>query len=66
MTHGSTRAGVLYWFARGAVARTPDGTEVATDVEPVVLGRADGAPIELSDVESSAVRCELRGAREAT
>lgn len=49
MTQGSTSAGVLHWFVRGGVARTPDGTEVA--IAPIVVGRDEGAEIRLSDPE---------------
>ncbi|MBX3189455.1 MAG: sigma 54-dependent Fis family transcriptional regulator [Labilithrix sp.] len=63
MTQGSTRARVLHWFVRGGVARTPDG-EVTIDVDPVVVGRDDGAQIKLADPEVSAVHCELRAVNE--
>ncbi len=64
MTQGSTRARVLHWFVRGGVARTPDGAEVAIDVDPIVVGRDDGAKIKLTDPEVSAVHCELRAVNE--
>jgi DNA-binding NtrC family response regulator len=64
MTQGSTRARVLHWFVRGGVARLPDGTDVAIDVDPVVIGRDEGAQIKLSDPEVSAVHCELRAVNE--
>src|SRR5258708_2560386 len=64
MTQGSTRARVLHWFVRGGVARTPDGAEVAIDVDPVVVGRDEGAQIRMSDPEVSAVHCELRAVNE--
>jgi DNA-binding NtrC family response regulator len=64
MTQGSTRARVLHWFVGGGVARTPDGTEVAIDVDPLVVGRDAGAQIEMSDPEVSAVHCELRAVNE--
>jgi DNA-binding NtrC family response regulator len=64
MTQGSTRARVLHWFVRGGVARTPDGTEVAIDVDPVVVGRDEGAQIKMLDPEVSAVHCELRAVNE--
>jgi DNA-binding NtrC family response regulator len=64
MTQGSTRARVLHWFVRGGVARTPEGTDVAIDVDPVVVGRDEGAQIRLSDPEVSAIHCELRAVNE--
>ncbi|MBX3262774.1 MAG: sigma 54-dependent Fis family transcriptional regulator [Labilithrix sp.] len=64
MTQGSTRARVLHWFVRGGVARTQDGVEVAVDVDPLVVGRDEGAGIRLSDPEVSAVHCELRAVNE--
>lgn len=64
MTQGSTRARVLHWFVRGGIARTSDGTEVAIDVDPIVVGRDDGAHVKLSDPEVSAVHCELRAVNE--
>jgi hypothetical protein len=53
MTQGSTRARVLHWFVRGGVARTPDGTEVAIDVDPVVVGRDEGAYLRKYGIEKS-------------
>jgi DNA-binding NtrC family response regulator len=64
MTQGATRARVLHWFVRGGVARTPDGKEIAIDVDPLVIGRDDGAQIRLSDPEVSALHCELRAVNE--
>ncbi len=64
MTQGSTRARVLHWFVRGGVARLPDGTEIAVDVDPLVVGRDEGAQIRLTDPEVSAIHCELRAVNE--
>src|SRR4051794_25462709 len=64
MTQGSTRARVLHWFVRGGVARTPDGAEVAIDVDPRVVGRDDNAHIKVTDPEVSAIHCELRAVNE--
>jgi DNA-binding NtrC family response regulator len=64
MTQGSTRARVLHWFVRGGSAKLPDGTEIGIDVDPVVVGRDEGAQIRLSDPEVSAVHCELRAVNE--
>ena len=64
MTQGSTRARVLHWFVRGGIARTPQGAEVTIDVDPVVVGRDEGAAIKLDDPEVSAVHCELRAVNE--
>jgi DNA-binding NtrC family response regulator len=60
MSEGSTRARVLHWFVRGGVARLPDGREVTIDVDPLVVGRDEGAAIRLEDPEVSSVHCELR------
>src|ERR1700722_20291702 len=58
--HGSTRARVLHWFVRGGVAKTADGRSFPIDVDPVVVGRDDGANISIEDPEVSAIHCELR------
>src|SRR5881275_1027707 len=63
-THGSTRTRVLHWFVRGGTIRTQDGKEIAIDVDPVVVGRDDGAQIALADQEVSALHCELRAVNE--
>ena len=64
MTHGSTRARVFHWFVQGGTVRKPDGTTVAIDVDPVHVGRDEGAEIVLSDPEVSAMHCELRAVSE--
>jgi DNA-binding NtrC family response regulator len=64
MTQGSTRARVLHWFVRGGVAKIPGGKDVTIDVDPVVVGRDEGAQIHLSDPEVSALHCELRAVNE--
>lgn len=64
MTQGSTRARVLHWFVRGGTARTADGTEHVIDVDPLVVGRDEGAHIKLTDPEVSAIHCELRAVNE--
>jgi DNA-binding NtrC family response regulator len=64
MTQGATRARVLHWFVRGGIARTPDGKEIAIDVDPVVIGRDEGAQIRLDDPEVSSIHCELRAVNE--
>jgi DNA-binding NtrC family response regulator len=64
MTQGATRARVLHWFVRGGVARTPDGKEIPIDVDPIVIGRDEGAQIRLDDPEVSAIHCELRAVNE--
>jgi len=64
MTQGSTRARVLHWFVRGGIARTPDGTEIPIDVDPIVVGRDEGARIRLDDPEVSTIHCELRAVNE--
>jgi DNA-binding NtrC family response regulator len=64
MSQGSTRARVLHWFVRGGTARTPDGKTVNVDVDPVVVGRDEGAQIRLDDPEVSAIHCEMRAVNE--
>jgi DNA-binding NtrC family response regulator len=64
MTHGSTRTRVLNWFVRGGEAKGPDGKVVAVDVDPVLIGRDEGAQIVLADPEVSSFHCELRGSNE--
>jgi DNA-binding NtrC family response regulator len=64
MTQGATRARVLHWFVRGGIARTPDGKEIPIDVDPIVIGRDEGAQIRLADPEVSAIHCELRAVNE--
>ena len=60
MSQGSTRARVLHWFVRGGVLRLPDGTSVPVEVDPIVIGRDEGAHVRLEDPEVSALHCELR------
>src|ERR1700734_3482138 len=50
-SHGSTRARVLHWFVRGGVAKAADGRSFPIDVDPVVVGRDDGANISIEDPE---------------
>ena len=64
MTQGETRARVLHWFVRGGVARTADGNQLPIDVDPIVVGRDEGAQIRVSDPEVSAIHCELRAVNE--
>ncbi len=64
MTHDPTRTRAVHWFVRGGTARTPDGKSVAIDVDPVVVGRDDGASVVVADPEVSAFHCELRGTNE--
>jgi len=64
MSQGSTRARVLHWFVRGGVAKTPDGKSVTVDVDPIVVGRDEGAQIRLEDPEVSSIHCELRAVNE--
>ena len=64
MTHGSTRARVFHWFVQGGAVKKPDGTTVPVDVDPVHVGRDDGAQIVLTDPEVSAMHCELRAVSE--
>jgi DNA-binding NtrC family response regulator len=55
-----TRARVLHWFIRGGTLSLPDGTTREINVEPVVIGRSEGADLVLEDNEVSGVHCELR------
>ncbi len=57
---GTTRTRPLNWFVRGGTVTTPDGNSYSIDVDPLVIGREQGAQIMLSDPEVSAVHCELR------
>ncbi len=57
---GSTRTRPLNWFVRGGTISTSDGNQYAIDVDPLVVGREQGAQIMLSDPEVSAVHCEVR------
>jgi DNA-binding NtrC family response regulator len=59
MTEQSTRARELHWVVRGGVAKTVDGAIFKIDVDPVVVGREEGAQIALHDPEVSAMHCEL-------
>ena len=58
-----TRAKILHWFIRGGTLITPDGTH-PIDVEPIVVGRTEGADVQLHDHEVSGVHCELRAITE--
>jgi len=55
-----TRAKALHWFIRGGWLVLPDGTTRAIDVEPIVIGRSEGADVVIDDSEVSGVHCELR------
>jgi DNA-binding NtrC family response regulator len=59
MTEQSTRARELHWVVRGGVAKTADGALFKIDVDPVIVGRDEGAQIVLHDAEVSAMHCEL-------
>src|ERR1700760_1600261 len=58
-----TRAKVLHWFIRGGTLVTPGGTR-SIDVEPIVIGRTEGADVVLDDHEVSGVHVELRAITE--
>src|SRR5271156_4270205 len=62
--HGSTRTRAIHWFVRGGEAKGPDGKAVHIDVDPVIVGRDEGAQIVLADPEVSAFHCELRATNE--
>ncbi len=61
---GSTRARELHWVVRGGTGRTAEGATFTIDVDPVVLGRDEGAGVVLHDPEVSAMHCELRAVNE--
>ncbi|HET9625589.1 MAG TPA: sigma 54-interacting transcriptional regulator [Kofleriaceae bacterium] len=58
-----TRAKILHWFIRGGTLITPAGIR-PIDVEPIVVGRTEGADVVLDDHEVSGVHCELRAITE--
>ena len=60
----ATKARVLHWFVRGGQVKTPDGVVVNVDVDPLVIGRAEGAQILVNDPEVSSIHCELRAVNE--
>ena len=64
MSEAATRTRVLHWFVSGGTAKTPDGTKITIDVDPVVVGRDGGAQIVIDDPEVSAFHCELRAVNE--
>jgi len=55
-----TRARPMNWFVRGGTITAPDGNRYTIDLDPIVIGREQGAQIMLSDPEVSSVHCELR------
>src|ERR1041384_2221403 len=59
-----TRAKVLHWFIRGGTLTTPNGATFTIGVEPIVVGRNEGADVVLDDHEVSGVHCELRAITE--
>ncbi len=64
MAQGSTSTRVLNWFVRAGTLRLPDGTTRTIGVEPLVIGRDDGAHVVVVDREVSALHCELRASTE--
>jgi DNA-binding NtrC family response regulator len=58
-----TRAKILHWFIRGGTLIAPNGSH-AIDVEPIVVGRNEGAHVVIDDNEVSGVHCELRAITE--
>ncbi|HWL88881.1 MAG TPA: sigma 54-interacting transcriptional regulator [Polyangiaceae bacterium] len=44
--------------------RTPDGKDLPVDVDPIVIGRDEGAQITVADPEVSSIHCELRAVNE--
>jgi len=55
-----TRARLLHLFIRGGTLTLPDGKTHEIDIEPIVIGRSEGANVVLDDSEVSGVHCELR------
>lgn len=55
----ATRPRELHWFVRGGIARTSDGRMHTIGVDPLIIGRDEGAHICLADPEVSAMHCEL-------
>ncbi len=64
MSDGSTRTRVMHWFVSGGTAKTAEGHKVTIDVDPIVVGRDEGAQLVLADQEVSAIHCELRAVNE--
>ncbi|HEY0192694.1 MAG TPA: sigma 54-interacting transcriptional regulator [Kofleriaceae bacterium] len=58
-----TRAKILHWFIRGGTLIGPNGS-YPIEVEPIVVGRTEGADVQLDDHEVSGVHCELRAITE--
>ena len=52
-----TRAKALHWFIRGGTLTTPSGKIYPIDVEPIVVGRSEGANVVLEDREVSGFSC---------
>jgi DNA-binding NtrC family response regulator len=59
-----TRARALQLFIRRATLHVSGGASREIDVEPVVIGRNEGADVMLDDHEVSGVHCELRAVSE--
>jgi DNA-binding NtrC family response regulator len=64
VTTMETRARALQLFIRRATLHAPGGASREIDVEPVVIGRNEGADVVLEDNEVSGVHCELRAVTE--
>jgi DNA-binding NtrC family response regulator len=60
----ATRARVLHWFVRGGVIKIPGREPVTIDVDPIAIGRDEGAQIVFADPEVSSFHCELRAVAE--
>lgn len=60
----ATRTRPLHWFVRGGALRLADGQTVQVGVDPIVVGRAEGAQVRLDDAEVSSLHCELRAVQE--
>jgi DNA-binding NtrC family response regulator len=59
-----TRTRVMHWFVSGGIVKAPDGKSFNVDVDPLLIGRDEGAAIVLADPEVSAFHCELRAVSE--
>src|SRR5262245_51281453 len=59
-----TRVIPVHWYIRGGVLHTPTGETHQIEVEPVLVGRSEGANVILTDPGVSGIHCELRAVTE--
>ncbi len=60
MTNGATRTRVVNWYVSGGLVHGPSGAQVAVDVDPLVVGRDEGAGLKIDDAEVSTLHLEVR------